>query len=214
MNCCCPHDVSASKCFSRVARRYRRRFEKRGFERSQKQLLEGLTNTGFTGATVLEIGSGVGHLHMTLLERGAASAQGIDLAPKMIEEARRWARDRGLGQRTQYFEGDFMALADSIEPADVTLLDKVVCCYPDVDGLVHRSAKKTRRLYALTYPRNRWYVRLGVALGAVIMKLFGSAFRPYLHDPQQIEQWLIEAGFVKRYEASTFIWLTQVFERR
>lgn len=211
MYCCCPHARSAGRLFSFFARRYRRRFERRGFERSQRQLIAGLSQAGFAGAQILEIGSGVGHLHQSLLERGAAGAVGIDLAPRMIEEARRWARDRDVADRVRYLEGDFMALAHEIEPADVTVLDKVVCCYPDAEGLVGRSLEKTRRVYALTYPRDRWYVRAAMAVGALFLWLLRSDFRPYVHSPARIEGWITDAGFTKRYEATTLVWLTQVY---
>jgi SAM-dependent methyltransferase len=214
MSCCCPHAQSASRVFSFFARRYRKRFEKHGFEPSQKHLMEGLARAGFSGASVLEIGSGVGYLHQTLLERGAASAVGIDLAPGMLAQATDRARARGLAERTRYIEGDFMTLSETLESCDVTVLDKVVCCYPDVDGLVHRSLEKTRRVYALTYPRDRWLVRFGIAVGAILMKLIGSDFRPYGHDPQRVEEWILQAGFAKVYEATTFIWLTQVYVRQ
>ncbi len=213
MSCCCPHSRSAGRLFSVFARRYRKRFEKRGFEGSQHQLLEGLTRAGFQAASVLEIGSGVGHLQQTLLERGAATGVGVELAPRMIEEARRWADERGLAARTKYIEGDFMALSATIDAAEVVVLDKVVCCYPDADGLVHRSLGKSTRVYALTYPRNVWYVRLAVAVGAALMKVIGSDFRPYVHDPQRIQEWIADDGLVPCYQAMTPVWLTQVYVR-
>lgn len=213
MNCCCPHSRSASKCFSLFARCYRWRFEHRGFEPSQKQLLEGLEKAGYRDKTLLEVGSGVGHLHQTLLERGARSAVGIDLAPAMIEQASDWATKRGLSDYTCYLSGDFMEVADNIQPADINILDKVVCCYPDADGLVHRCLEKTGEVIALTYPRHTWYTRFGVAVSAFFLRLVGSAFRPYVHDPEQIEQWITEAGFSKCYENTTLLWLTQVYRR-
>jgi hypothetical protein len=78
---------------------------------------------------------------------------------------------------------------------------------------VHASLAKTRRVHALTYPRDRWYVRIGVALGSLLMWLIRSDFRPWLHDPRQVEAWIREAGFVKRYEGTTWVWLTQVYEK-
>ena len=211
MSCCCPHSNSANRFFSFFAGRYRRRFEKKGFEPSQKQLMEGLEQAGYQGAKVLEIGSGVGHLHQTLLEQGAASAVGIDLASKMICEARKWADERELTDRTDYIEGDFMEIADSVMDADVTVLDKVVCCYPDAEGLVYASLDKTNRVYALTYPRNRWYVRMVMGATGWMMKIMRSDFRSYVHDPELIEKWIREAGFDKIYQNNNLVWLTQVF---
>ncbi len=211
MSCCCPHSNSANRFFSFFARRYRKRFEKKGFEPSQKQLLEGLEQAGYQDAKILEIGSGVGHLHQTLLELGAASAVGIDLASKMICEAQQWADDRGLADRTSYIEGDFMEISEAVMDADVTVLDKVVCCYPDADGLVHESLARTNRVYALTYPRNRWYVRMVMGVTAWVMKIMRSDFRSYVHDPELIEKWVSESGFGKVYQNNNLVWLTQVY---
>ncbi len=212
MNCCSSHARSAGRCFSRFARSYRRRFTRKGFEPCQQQLLSGLQQAGYQQASLLEIGSGVGQLHLHLLEQGAASAVGVDLAEAMIAEARSWAQSRGLTARATYHVGDFMELQE-LPAADITFMDKVVCCYPDADGLVHRSLRHTRRVYGLTYPRQTWYTRLGVLLGGVLMKLVFSDFRPYLHDPRQVERWIQAAGFVKSYENRTLIWLTQVYQR-
>jgi len=213
MSCCCPHSNSANRFFSFFASRYRKRFEKKGFEPSQKQLLEGLQRAGYQDARILEIGSGVGHLHQTLLEQGANSAVGIDLASKMICEAQQWAKDRGLTDRTNYIEGDFMEISKAVKDADVTVLDKVVCCYPDADGLVHESLQKTNRVYALTYPRNRWYVRAVMGITAWVMEIMRSDFRSYVHDPVLIEKWIRDSGFDKVYQDNNLVWLTQVYVR-
>jgi len=173
--------------------------------------MEGLDHVGYQNSSILEIGSGVGHLHQTLLEQGAISAVGVDLASRMIEEARHWAEDRSLAGKTEYVEGDFMEISDSLSDADVTVMDKVVCCYPDADGLIHASLNKTERVYALTYPRDRWYVRAVMEVTALGMKILRSNFRSYVHDPELIEKWITEAGFGKQYQNNNLVWLTQVY---
>ena len=213
MSTSCCHSDSAGKFFSFFAHRCRKRFEKKGFEASQKQLLAGLEQVGYRGATLLDIGCGVGHLHQSLLENGAHAAAGIDLAPKMLSEARGWAEERGLGDRVNYIEGDFMELDENIETADVCLLDKVVCCYPDAQGLVQRSLAKTGRTYALIYPRNRWFVRLGAGIWNSVLWLIRSDFRTFVHDPVQIENWIAGEGLKKHFEEQTAAWLTQVYVR-
>ena len=209
--CCCPHARSASRLFSFFAGRHRRRFEKRGFEASQQQLIEGLEGVGFDDASLLEIGSGVGHLHQTLLERGARTAVGIELAPKMLDEARRWSSERNLAERTRYVEGDFVTMAGQLEAADVTILDKVVCCYPDADRLIHESLGKTRRVYALTYPRSRWFTKLAMGASSLALWVMRSDFRAYVHDPQRIHGWITSAGFRRRHLSRTFFWQTEVY---
>lgn len=210
----CCHSKSAGKFFSLFARSSRRRFEKKGFEKSQRQLLEGLEQVGYQGAALLEIGCGVGHLHQSLLEKGAASAIGIDLAPKMLTEAKDWAASRGLSGRVSYIEADFMDLDDDIQMTDICLLDKVVCCYPDARGLLRKSLARTRRACALTYPRNRGFVRLATRVWNSMLWLFRSDFRSFVHDPVELEDWIIGAGLEKCFEEQTAFWQSQVYVRR
>ena len=213
MSCCCPHSKSGGRIFSFFARSYRRRFTKKGFEPSQVQLMDGLKQAGFANATLLEVGSGVGYLHQVLLEQGAKSAVGIDLAPDMLKEAQQWADEKGLTDRVQYIQGDFIELLDQVEPAEVTILDKVVCCYPHAELLVNSSTAKTKRVYALTYPRNRWFIRAAIEVMAYFLKLSGSNFRAFVHNPDDIESWITKADFKKTYQQQTFIWLTQIYTR-
>lgn len=213
MSCCCPHSKSGGRIFSFFARSYRRRFSKNGFEPSQVQLVAGLEQAGFANATLLEVGSGVGYMHQVLLEQGAKSAVGIDLAPDMLKEAQQWANEKGLADRVQYIQGDFIELLDQVEPAEVTILDKVVCCYPHAELLINSSTAKTKRVYALTYPCSRWFIKVAIKIMAIGLKLIGSDFRAFVHDPDDIECWITEAGFKKTYQAQTFIWLTQIYTK-
>ncbi len=211
MKCCSPHANSTNRFFSFFAKRYRARFSKKGFEKSQRQLLEGILQARISDNSILEIGCGVGHFHQSLLERGASNAIGIDLAAAMIEQAEDWAKQRGLSTRSEYYTGDFQHIYSDIPNLDITILDKVICCDPNADQLLESSLSKTNKIYALTFPRKRWSVSIGIGIAALLMKLFLSNFRPYLHDPKLIEEKIISQGFRKQYEAKTFVWQTQVY---
>ena len=213
MTSCCIHNRDTGRFFGWFARRYRKRFARQGFEPSQKQLVEGLTRNGLEDATLLEIGCGVGYVHQRLLQAGAASAVGVDLSSKMLDEARNQAREQDLSERTDYREGDFVELADSIAPADVVILDKVICCYPDADTLVRRSAPKAVRLYGFTVPRDRWSVRVAMWVARAMLALIRCGFRSYVHDPAAIDRVLRDAGFGRVFEDDTFVWLTRVYAR-
>ncbi len=204
---------AAGRFFSRFARSSRRRYQRRGLERSQKQLIEGLMQAGIANASILEIGSGVGYLHQLLLEQGAARATGVDLSEAMLVQARELAGERGLSERVEYRQGDFTELATALPQADVTILDKVVCCYPDAENLVHLSLGKTRRVYALTLPRDHFMNHLGVVMLAFFLWLVRSPFRNYVHDPDAIRAWIEAPGFRPIYENRTLLWLTQVYVR-
>ena len=214
MRTCCAQNRDTGRFFGWLAKRYRKRFAHKGLEPSQKQLLKGLAGSGFSGATLLDIGCGIGYLHQRLLLAGAASAVGVDLSAKMLEEARAQAREQALAERTDYREGDFVELADDLAPADIVILDKVICCYPDADALVRKSARMAGRVYAFTIPRDRWTVRVALWLGRVLLTVIRCGFRSYLHDPTAIERWLAHEGLVNVFEESTFAWLTRVHARR
>ena len=49
------------------------RYRRRGLDRTARRMVDLLTEAGIDGATVLEIGGGVGEIELELLERGAAS---------------------------------------------------------------------------------------------------------------------------------------------
>ena len=214
MSSCCLHNRDTGRFFGWFARRYRRRFDKRGFEKSQTQLVYGITQNGIRDATLLEIGCGVGYLHQRLLQDGAQSAVGVDLSEPMLTQARGAAAENGLADRTQYLEGDFVNLADRVEPADIVVLDKVICCYPDAHSLVERSTGKAQRIYAFTIPRPRWFIRLMMECGTALLQMIRCGFRGYVHDPEMIDTWLLASGFERAYENHTFVWLTRVYRRR
>ena len=213
MNCCSPINVDTGRVFSRFAGLHRVRFRLLGFERTQRQLLQGIKAAGLEHAELLEVGCGPGYLHQALLRAGAARAIGVDLSAGMLDLARAAAEAGGLAQRTDYRLGDFVALADRLPDADITILDKVVCCYPDWQALLDRSLAKTRRFYALTYPRDRGLTRLGVSLMGWGLGSMGCCYQPYLHDPKKIQARIVDHGFRMFYSALTFAWHTQVFER-
>jgi 2-polyprenyl-3-methyl-5-hydroxy-6-metoxy-1,4-benzoquinol methylase len=214
MNACCVHNRDTGRFFGWFAKRYRKRFARKGLEPSQKHLMEGLARSDFNGATLLDIGCGIGYLHQRLLQAGASSAVGVDLSAKMLEEARAQAGEQGLTERTDYREGDFVELADALMPADIVILDKVICCYPDADALVQKSARLVGRVYAFTIPRNRWTVIFALLAIRVFLALIRCGFRSYVHDPAAVDRWLTHEGLVRVFEESTFFWLTRVYSRR
>ncbi len=214
MSTCCVHNRDAGRFFGWFATRYRKRFVRKGLEPSQKQLMHALTSRGLSDAQLLEIGCGTGYLHQRLLRAGAASAVGVDLSAKMLDVARAEARRQGLAERTDYREGDFVELSDALPAADIVILDKVICCYPDADALVQRSARLARRLYAFTVPRDRWTVRFALFVGRVFLALIRCRFRSYIHDLAPIERSLGNLEFVRVFQDQTFAWLTCVYARR
>ena len=213
MTCCSIPCADTNRFFSRLAGLHRWRFRVFGFEKTQQQLIDGIQQAVCNSADLLEVGCGVGYLHQALLKAGARTAVGVDLSERMLVEARQLARTTGLGERTEYLQGDFVGLVDAIPQADITIMDKVVCCYPEPGQLLNAALDKTRRMLALTYPRDRLPVRLWVAIAAFFLKRFGSDFRPFVHSPADIEHWITSRGFHRHTRVTTPAWLTEIYTR-
>lgn len=183
--CCCQ---GVDEMFGeRTARHDLRRYRKRGPSKPTRMLLEALRREGVEHATLLDIGGGIGVIQQELLDAGAERATSVEASGAYLRAAKEEAERRGHGDRIGYEEGDFVALADGVEPADVVTLDRVICCYPDMEALVGRSADRARRLYGLVYPRDRWWVALGVRTTNLIMRVSRRSFRAHVHRTTAVD---------------------------
>ena len=202
-----------NKTFSRAARWDAWKFRRFGPENVQRLLLNAVRSGGVAGRSILDIGCGVGGLHLSLLKDGAAKATGVDVADGMIEKAKTLAGERGLLDRTSYVVGDFTVVSASIGDADITLLDKVVCCYEDLDKLIKESTSKTKSIYALSHPKENPIVKFAYSFQIARAKFTGGEFRTYWHDWGAMKENIRSLGFELTYSASTFFWQVLVFKR-
>lgn len=197
-----------------TARRDLRRYRRRGPLRTTRLLIEALREQGIDGASLLDIGGGVGAVHHELLAHGAREVVQVEISPAYLAAATEESARRGTAERVRFVRGDFVELAPGLEPADVVTLDRVICCYPDMSRLVALSADKTRRLYGAVYPRRVWWVRVALAAGNALLRVLRSSFRVYAHPPEEIERVLRERGLEPRTARRTFVWHVAVFVRR
>lgn len=190
-----------------------RLYRRRGPGRASKALADALGGPSVAGLTVLDIGGGVGSVHHLLLERGAASAVDIDASSGYLAAAREEAAARGLADRVAFRHGDFVAAAAEIAPADLVALDRVVCCYPDVDALVRLAAEHTRRRLAITLPPDHRLARAVVRVVNVWEWITRSDLRIHVHAHAHVEAAARAAGLVPRSATAVGAWRLLVFER-
>ena len=214
MTCCSGCGCSGTdRFFSRWSKTYAKRFRKKGPDKVQKYLLEGIRLTPVSSARILDIGCGVGALHLTLLKEGAAHATGIDAAEGMVQHAKTMARELSLDERTSYVVGDFSEKAPDLPDADIVTLDKVVCCYDNLDALLAGSLQKARRVFALSRPNDRIHIHWVFVIQIFLAKLFRAAFHPYWHDWTRMDGKIVAGGFREIYRNSTFMWSIAVYQR-
>ena len=214
MDCCSTGDSPFDRQFdARHAAKHLRAYRQNGPEGLTRALIEALSEGGIDGQTVLDIGGGVGAVHHDLLRSGAAAAVDVDASRAYISVARGEAERQGHADRVRYLAGDFVALADEVDPADLVALDRVICCYADMAALVGRSAALARRRYGLVYPRESWLGRVGVAFLNVGFRLSRSPFRTYVHRTAEVDAILARHGLVKVLHRATLIWQLALYER-
>jgi magnesium-protoporphyrin O-methyltransferase len=191
----------------RVSRHDARKFQRRGLDPRARKLLRGLERlVGLQNRTTLEIGLGAGGFTIEMPERGAATATGVDAIAGQLEQARRLAEAHGVADRLQLKQGDVTEIAAELPRADVVVLDRVVCCYPDWNALLGAAAAHTTRALALSYPREAWYTRAWIASANFAMRLMRRTFRLYLHSPAAMHELLRTHGFAPQVIGHRAVW--------
>jgi len=183
---CCP-PKGYTKLFSkRAARKDAKRYERKGLDDTAAEMVEFLRKRGVEGASVLEIGGGVGAIQLELLKAGAAHAMNLELSPEYEEAARELVRERGLEGRVERRLGDVVQEPDLAGAADAVVMHRVVCCYPDYDALVGAAAERARVYLVMSFPRPRWLIRMGLGAMNVGARLLRWEYRTWVHAPEAL----------------------------
>jgi len=207
--CCASRDYE--KLFGkRAAARDARRYRKRGLTGSARELVELAGDV--RDASVLEVGGGIGSIELELLEAGASRATNVELSGEYERQASELLTERGFTERVERRVGDFVDDADAIEPHDVVVMHRVVCCYPDVDALVGAAAERARKRMLLTYPRERALTRTGARVVNTLLRLSGNGFRVYVHPFERIARSAARQGLaLERRGRNGAIWESAAF---
>jgi SAM-dependent methyltransferase len=210
-NCGC--DGFASIFDEATAQRDRARYHRDGPDKTTRLLLELLTPYRSSGSSVLDIGGGIGIVDIEMLRAGAGHATLVDASTAYLAVARDEARQAGLLDRIEFVEGDFVRRAPSIDLADVVTLDRVICCYPDMESLVAESAGRARTAYGIVLPRDRTTMRWAIALGNAWYRVRRKTYRFFVHPTARVDEIAAANGLRLRAERKTWIWRVAVYER-
>ena len=178
-----------------------------------RELIEVIRATGIQGASLLDIGAGVGAVHLELLEAGAARAVDVDASSAYIAAAAAEAARRGVSDRVEHRFGDVVELAADLPPVDVVTLDRVICCYPDLPALLNAATASGAWLIGLVHPTDRWWLRASVAAFNAASRLLRRHHTFYVHRRTEIDRVLSSAGFVASHHGGGRVWLVTIYRR-
>jgi len=197
----------------RFARRMASRYRKRGLDKTARRMVEYVASRGMNECTVLEVGGGIGEIEIELLKRGARRAVNLELSRAYDAEAERLLAEVGLEGRAERRVHDIAIDPDAVEQADVVVLHRVVCCYPDYERLLSAAAGRARRLLVFSYPPRNPVSRLFIALQNLGLRLLRKEFRTFAHPPRDMLAVLAENGLTVRYGHRGIPWRITGVER-
>jgi hypothetical protein len=100
-------------------------------------------------------------------------------------------------------------------------LNRVFCCYPDVNALLERSLESAGSVYGFTVPRSKGLAGAFGRATTAMSNLWYRArrkryagFRVYIHDVDRIDARVRAEGFVPvRRETRRFVWDLAVYAK-
>jgi magnesium-protoporphyrin O-methyltransferase len=208
---CCECDSAVDRQFTATkAAKELQSYRNRRLEPTARLLRDSVVETGLNHGSLLDIGGGIGALTFELLERGMSEAVIADAAAAYVTAATDEANRRG--SRVHVVRGDFLQVSGTLPSANLVTLDRVVCCYQAYQPLLVEALKHAVLGCALSYPRDRWYVRAGIWLDNA-RRARRSGFRAFVHPPRRIQDIIQQAGFVLARRRFTFVWTVDVYVR-
>jgi magnesium-protoporphyrin O-methyltransferase len=214
MACCGAFEETVDQLFtSKKAGQELERYRRKGAGLTARLLLEGLSQAGIVEGTLLDVGAGVGALTFELLDRGIRRAVIVEASAAYAAAASEEAVRRGHTTRIEFKRRDFLDVAETIPIASVVALDRVICCYPLYERLLSEALRHAERGFALSYPRDRWYVRAGMRLENALRRR-RTRFRTFVHPESRMRELIADAGFELVSQRQTIIWSADVFIRR
>jgi len=197
----------------RFARRMAKRYRKRGLDRPARRMVEFLQSRGIDGATVLEVGGGIGEIQLELLKRGAQRTVNLELSPAYEQEAAELVRAAGVEGRVERRFHDIAVEPAEVEPVDIVVLHRVVCCYPDYERLLAAAGGHAGRLLVFSHPPRNPISRTIVAAQNLGFRLLRREFRTFAHPPAAMLGVLEQHGLRPTYAHRGLPWQVAGLER-
>jgi 2-polyprenyl-3-methyl-5-hydroxy-6-metoxy-1,4-benzoquinol methylase len=212
MDCCVPRGYE--KMFGeRSARKDARRYRRKGLDPTAERIVGWLRSRGMEGATVLEIGGGVGAIEAELLKAGAKRALNVELSPYYEKTAKELWATAGVGDRAEYHVANVAANGREIEPADAVVMHRVVCCYPGYDALVGAAAERARSYLVMSFPRERVLIRVGFGALNLVARALRWEYRSFVHPVAELLAAAERRGLRPVHAQQGLIWQIAALER-
>ena len=214
MPCSCRSGESLDIFSEKGARRELRRYLENGLGGGDAKLIAAwAAEGGLEGETVVEVGGGIGQIQAELLRQGAAGGRVVEVVAGYAGPASELALAAEISDRTSFVLADLLEDETAVEPADIVVLRRVVCCSPDGPALLGVAAAKTRRTLLASYPRDNTVTRAFSRLENICFRLIRKRFRSYVHPPAELERAVAAGGLTRSRVSRGLVWETAQYDR-
>ncbi len=209
-HCCGAEYIFDQKEAEKNAKRYRRK----GPNKTTLKLIQLLNEqTDFKDKTLLDIGGGIGVIPIELTKKGVTKVTNIDASSAYQQKALELSKKYNYNDKITLVHGDFIEISKKIDKHDIVTLERVVCCYPDMDRLLSHATDKSNELIGLVYPMDHFLSRIGNKIIQAYFLLKRNPFRTFIHPEKEIEEEIIRKGFQLVGKKNVFPWRITVFKR-
>lgn len=210
---CCRARICEEIFKPKTAWKQLKRYRKKGLDPLERRMLASIRVEELDGARVLEVGGGIGVIQAELLAAGADQGEIIELVAAYAPYALELARERGIESRSAWRVADVLERPESVAPADIVVLNRVVCCSPDGVWLTREAARHARQVLVLSFPRDLIWVRFLVRVINGMLWLMRRSFRTFVHPKAALVAAAANEGFKVATGGRRIAWEFATFRR-
>ena len=210
----CDQCIGIEKLFDeKSARKEMKKYLKSGPGAVTQRLIDNISLQVPEGTQLLDIGGGIGAIPFEMLKKGVDQAVSVDASSGYQVVVKEEVEQRQLQDRFHFRHGDFTEISDQIESADVVTMDKVICCYPDMEGLLSQALRKSKKIFGVVHPRSNWWIQVFRQFGTFFFWISKNPFRFYPHKVSKVESLIESYGFTKTFSHRGYFWITSIYEK-
>jgi hypothetical protein len=213
VNDCCRAGPCNERFNSQLARKNLKRYRKKGLLAIERHMVSSIAADDLAGARILEIGGGIGTIQAELLGAGASEGEVVELVSAYEPFAKQLAQERALEGRTRFRVADVLGRPGDVAPATIVVLNRVVCCSPEGVKLTEAAARLAQRILIVSFPRDRFVVRVVTRLINLAQRLMGRSFRVFLHSSAALYSAAQAQGFRLAETGHNIAWEFAILRR-
>jgi magnesium-protoporphyrin O-methyltransferase len=211
---CCRSGVCEEMFNPRKARANLRRYRKKGLDKLEREMVLTASAQPLTALAFWRLEEGSAPFRPSCWRLGQEAERWLNWCPPTNPSRARLAQHKGIEGRSTFRVADVLEQPGSVAPADIVILNRVVCCSPDGVRLTAAAGKLAGRMLLVIYPRDRTVVRLVMGFMNGVFGVMGRSFRTFLHPPSALSAAAQAEGLSAAEMRRTVAWEFTAFRRR